>query len=74
VDHDRASEMLGAFALDSCDEDETTQIRLHLEGCAECRDELDRLDAVAGLIGASDLETPPAQLRDAVLNAAKEVP
>ena len=74
MDHDRASELLGAMVLDSCDQAETDQLRVHLESCAECREELDRLDAVAGLIGASDLEDPPPQLRDTVLNAAKDIP
>jgi Putative zinc-finger len=74
VDHDRASELLGAFVLDSCDEDETNQLRVHFQSCAECRGEIDRLDAVAGLIGTSDLEAPPPQLRDTVLDAAKDIP
>jgi hypothetical protein len=74
VDHDRASEMLGAFVLDSCDKHETTQLRVHFQTCLECRDEIDRLDTVAGLMGASDLEVPPAYLRDAVLDAAKDIP
>lgn len=74
MDHDRASELLGAFVLDSCNEDETRQLRVHMESCAACRDEIDRLDAVAGLIGASDLEVPPPRLRAAVLKAAKDLP
>ena len=74
MDHTLASELLGAFVLDSCDDDEDRQIRIHLEACVECRDELDRLSSVAGLIGASDLEAPPAQLRTSLLDAAKDIP
>ena len=74
MDHNQASELLGAYVLDSCNEDERELVRLHLDSCGECRDEIDRLDAVAGLIGASDLESPPASLRDAVLKAAQELP
>jgi predicted anti-sigma-YlaC factor YlaD len=74
VDHDHANELLGAFVLDSCGEDETERLRVHLQACLECRDEIDRLDAVAGLIGASDLEEPPAYLREVVLEAARVGP
>ena len=73
MDHDRASELLGAYVLDSCDEDECEEIKLHIESCAECGAEIDRLDAVAGLIGATDLVSPPAHLRAAVLNAARDM-
>jgi hypothetical protein len=74
VDHERARELLGAFALDSCDDDEAAELRLHVETCRECRDELDRLNAVAGFIGGNHLQTPPPQLREAVLDAAEEIP
>ena len=69
MDHDEASELLGAFVLDSCNENETKRLRVHLTTCVQCRDEIDRLDAVVGLIGASELEEAPAHLRDAVVNA-----
>lgn len=74
MDHDRAGELLGAFVLDACDQDEAEQLRVHLQTCVECRDEIDRLGVVAGLIGASDLEPPPPHLREAVLNAARNTP
>jgi anti-sigma factor ChrR (cupin superfamily) len=74
MDHDRASELLGAYVLHSCDEGESAAIEGHVEACAECRGELDRLDAVAGLIGATDLESPPSHLRQAVLAAARTIP
>jgi hypothetical protein len=66
--------MLGAFVLDSCSGDEAEEVRLHLESCPGCRSEIDRLGAVAGLIGANDLEVPPVPLRTAVLDAARDVP
>jgi Putative zinc-finger len=74
VDHIRASELLGAFVLDACAEEEAAQIRAHIDTCNDCLDHLDRLNAVAGFIGANDLEAPPPALREAVLDAVEEIP
>jgi anti-sigma factor ChrR (cupin superfamily) len=71
MDHNRASALLGAYVLDSCRPEETDEIDLHLVGCEECRDEIDRLNAVAGLIGATDLLPPPPHLRQMILDAAE---
>lgn len=73
MNHDRASGLLGAYVLHSCDEEEATAIEEHVAACGDCSAELDRFGAVAGLIGATDLESPPAYLRQAVLDAARSV-
>jgi hypothetical protein len=74
VDHVHASELLGAYVLDSCDNAEADEIRLHVGGCVECTEEIARLGSVAGLMGATNLESPPTHLRAAVLGAAREMP
>jgi hypothetical protein len=74
VDHVHASELLGAFVLDACDEFESEQLRAHIEVCIECGEQVDRLNAVAGLIGAGSLEAPPPELRSRVLDASRDIP
>jgi hypothetical protein len=74
VDHVHSSELLGAYVLDSCGDAEADEIRLHIQSCTECTEEIDRFGSVVGLIGATDLESPPPQLRAAVLDAAREMP
>jgi hypothetical protein len=74
VNHVDASELLGAYVLDACGVAESDEIRLHIITCPECTEEIDRLGAVAGFIGATDLEAPPAHLRDDVLDAARNMP
>ena len=74
MDHVHASELLGAYVLDSCADVEAEEVRLHIKSCAECAEEIDRLGSVAGLMGATDLESPPPHLRAAILDAAREMP
>jgi hypothetical protein len=74
VDHVHASELLGAYVLDSCAHVEAEEVRLHIDACAECTEEIDRLGSVAGLMGATDLESPPPHLRALVFAAAREMP
>lgn len=65
-------ESLGALALGQLPEDERVALEAHLEGCAECRDELQSLDAVARLMPLADparfgsAPQPPPALADRV--------
>lgn len=65
-------ESLGPLALGGLSGEEEAALRAHLEGCRECRAELDSLTAVARLLALADperLETapsPPAELADRV--------
>ena len=68
-------ELLGAHVLGRLPADERTGLEAHLEGCAECRAELDSLAGVAQLMPLADPERlgaaprPPAALGDRVLAA-----
>lgn len=50
-EHDRVSELLGAYALDAVDLDESLVVELHVASCDLCRDELDQHLETAGAIG-----------------------
>jgi anti-sigma factor RsiW len=64
ADHSREwRESLGAYALGQLSDDERAGLEAHLEGCPECRAELESLTAVARLLPLADPEqlgTPPA--------------
>jgi len=57
-------ESLGAYALGQLPEEEGAGLEAHLDGCRECRAELEQLDSVARLMPLADperfgAETPP---------------
>ena len=70
-------ELLGAHALGQLPADERAGLEAHLEGCAECRAELDSLAGVARLMPLADPERfaaaprPPAALGERVLAAVE---
>jgi hypothetical protein len=61
-------ESLGAYALDHLPTEERAGLEAHLEGCSDCRAELDALAPVARLLPLADPErfaiapTPPPEL------------
>jgi hypothetical protein len=57
ADHGREwRELLGAYALGHLGEDERAGLEAHLEGCPECRAELESLESVARLLPLADPE------------------
>jgi uncharacterized protein (TIGR03083 family) len=68
--HTAVTELLGAWALDACSEEETATVEDHLAGCAACAAEADRLGQVTAGLATTVAVAPPARLRDAVLAAA----
>jgi predicted anti-sigma-YlaC factor YlaD len=72
VDHTAASELLGVYALDACDEPENAGIRAHLGACAACATEAGRLAELSGWLGASDAVSPPEELRSRVLRQSQD--
>ncbi|HEX7058497.1 MAG TPA: zf-HC2 domain-containing protein [Solirubrobacterales bacterium] len=68
-------ESLGAYALGQLPDDERPALEAHLEGCPDCRKELESLDSVARLMALADPErfdtapTPPPALADRVMTA-----
>ena len=67
MDHTAASELLGVYVLDACDESEAAAVRVHLSACAACETETGRLAELAGWLGASEAVSPPQGLRSRVL-------
>jgi hypothetical protein len=61
-------ESLGAYALDQLPDAERTALEAHIEGCAECRAELDQLSSLVRPMALADparfdnSPTPPAAL------------
>ena len=51
MNHEQASELLGAWALHACDEGEGALVEAHLASCDECASEADRLRTAAAWLG-----------------------
>lgn len=58
--HDEVAELLGAFALDAVDDDETVAIEDHLRECARCRAEVAEHRETAALLAHASADAPPA--------------
>jgi anti-sigma factor RsiW len=75
MDHASVSELLGAYALDACDNEETAAVEAHLASCPSCADEASRLKELAGWIGVTSIdvngtERPSSLLRQRTLQEA----
>jgi anti-sigma factor RsiW len=71
VEHATASELVGVFCLDACDADEAAAFEVHLAGCDICAEEANRLRALAGWIGVSEVGVAPGDLlRQRILREA----
>ncbi len=72
TEHDRFQDDCGAFVLGALEPDETAALREHLESCPLCREEVDRLAAVAEVLGlAVPALAAPVELRARVLGAVR---
>ncbi len=65
------ADLLGAWALDVCDDAETATVEAHLRQCPECASEARRLRSSAALLGIEKVMNPPARLRQSVLDTAR---
>ena len=63
-------ELLGAYALDALEPDETVAVEAVLARRPDLAREADRLSSVAAWLGATEATEPPAGMRDGVLDAA----
>ena len=70
MDHDTASELLGVFVLDACEDAEAVEVRGHIATCDACSTEAARLREASGWLGASEPAIPSAELRSRILGAA----
>jgi hypothetical protein len=72
VDHTGASELLGVYVLDACDDGEAADVQAHVVTCQLCESEVARLGELAGWLGASEAASPSAELRSRVLGEARQ--
>ncbi|HUE26112.1 MAG TPA: anti-sigma factor [Solirubrobacteraceae bacterium] len=67
-EHREYADALAAYALDALPADEAKRLRAHLEGCAECRAELDGLrTAVDALPSSVEQVEPPPELKERLM-------
>jgi hypothetical protein len=59
--------LTGAYAADALDPAERDEFELHLQECADCRQEVAELRATAARLAGASFEMPAAGLRDRVL-------
>jgi uncharacterized protein (TIGR03083 family) len=71
LDSAAVEELLGAYALDACELDETEAIEEILAGDPELAREAERLRHAAAWIGATEALEPPSGLRDSILASAR---
>jgi len=68
--HEEVWQVLGAWALDACDDDETRLVAAHLIECPPCREEAGRLRRAANVLGVLGELSPPQGARGRLLSAA----
>lgn len=71
--HDEARELFTARIDDALDADARARLDVHLEGCADCRRELDRLERTVALLRRARPVHAPAGFADRVIAAAPPV-
>ena len=73
--HDHVSGLLAAYLLDAVDEHERLLVEEHLLTCPDCEHEVAALTpTVEALALAATPQTPPAQVREAVLRGIEPAP
>src|SRR5437764_3638447 len=71
TDETMLDELLGAYALDAVDADEAVAVEEYLARAPHAAHEAARLRNAAAWIGATEALTPPPELHDTVLDAAR---
>ena len=70
-DHEELESSVAAWVLGALDGDESEAVRMHVDGCASCREVAGRLRRVVGALPLAVEEVaPPPRLRERVLAAA----
>ena len=69
--HAEASELLGAHALDACEEHEAAAVEAHVAACPLCREEAAALRQAAGWLSTIEGQPPPPGLGAAILDQAR---
>jgi uncharacterized protein (TIGR03083 family) len=68
--HTAVLDLLGAWALDACADDEAAVVAAHLETCRECAAEAHRLRSAASWLALDQPTAAPRELRHRTLHAA----
>jgi len=71
--HTELQELLGAYALDATEPDESAEVEAHLAVCPGCRAEVAEHREVAGALAFSGHEVPPG-LWDRITTGMSEIP
>ncbi len=71
--HDRAAELLGAYALDAVDVDDRDAVERHLDACPRCRAEVADHRTVASFLGSAGGRAPDG-LWDRIAGSLEEAP
>jgi uncharacterized protein (TIGR03083 family) len=72
VTTEQFDELIGAYALDACTDDEVAALDRYVRSHPEASAEVERLREAAAALGAVGAMQPPVALRDRVLQAANE--
>ena len=70
LNHESFEDLIGAYALDACDEEEVAAVEAYVAGNPDACIEVERLRAAAAWIGAAGTATPPPDLRASLLARA----
>jgi hypothetical protein len=65
------ADLLGAWALDACDDAEAATVEAHLEQCTPCRTEAAQLRSAASWLALEQPMKPPPGLRQSILDEAR---
>jgi anti-sigma-K factor RskA len=70
VTEERFGELLGPYVLGELTAEEERELEHHLEGCAECRNELESIRRTHEILQKEATTAPPPELKDRVLTQA----
>jgi anti-sigma-K factor RskA len=69
---DDPHDLVAPYALDALEEHERAEFERHLDDCADCRAQLAELQEVAAALAFAESREPPPELRERILDAARE--
>ena len=68
---DELHDLVAPYALDALEPDEREAFDRHLDGCAECREQLAELQVATDALAYAESAEPPVELRKRILDAAR---
>jgi len=73
LNHERFEDLVGAYALDACDDDEMAAVEAYAADHPDAAAQVEQLRAAAAWLGASGSLVPPPSLRSSLLERAGTV-